>query len=412
MSHNFESGYNQWLADDAQGQVRTRLASSEATSQLGLGHLIHQAPDSASRGAWRGSGFELRSDGWLAVRSGEGMLVSATARPQASSTQMDVAEAVGQLKAAEATAKALSDAASAQSARPLKANAAQTNFINAIDPAKDGVFKGEVGGQPAKKAQPGSRDLAEATERFAKPFIVSEAPGDIGLTSPASSLVFAGQQLHITAQQDAQLAAAHTVSVVAGEGASWFSHSGGIKAIAAAGSNTIQAHTDAMQVLADQSVTVTSSNDEIHILANSQIVLQAGQSSVTLAGGDITFACPGSFSVKGSGNAFVGPASGSASLASLPTGQMKIETSNLIVHYLYHDDEGLQAARYSAKLSDGSTRSGVTDATGKVELQAVPPGNVDIRFEPDARAWKAKDKAVNASYGQSIDAIISKHSAS
>jgi type VI secretion system secreted protein VgrG len=257
-------------------------------ASTGLGHLIHQAPDSATRGAWRGSGFELRSDGWLAVRSGEGLLVSATARPNASSTQMDVAETVGQLKAAEATAKALSDAASAQSAQPLKANTVQTNFINAIDPAKDGHFEGEVGGQPAKKAQPGSRDLSAPTERFAKPFIVSEAPGDIGLTSPASSLVFAGQQLHVTAQQDAHLAATHTVSVVAGEGASWFSHSGGIKAIAAAGSNTIQAHTDAMSVLADQSVTVTSSNDEIHILANSRIVLQAGQSSVTLAGGDIT----------------------------------------------------------------------------------------------------------------------------
>jgi type VI secretion system secreted protein VgrG len=246
-----------------------------------------------------------------------------------------VAETVGQLKAAEATAKALSDAASAQSAQPLKANTAQTNFINAIDPAKDGIFKGEVGGQPAQKAQPGSRDLSDPTERFAKPFIVSEAPGDIGLTSPASSLVFAGQQLHVTAQQDAHLAAAHTISVVAGEGASWFSHSGGIKAIAAAGSNTIQAHTDAMSVLADQSVTVTSSNDEIHILANSRIVLQAGQSSVTLAGGDITFACPGTFSVKGCGNAFVGPGSGTASLEGLPTSLTQVSIPQTPIETVY-----------------------------------------------------------------------------
>ncbi|MDR3566377.1 MAG: DUF2345 domain-containing protein, partial [Negativicutes bacterium] len=380
MSHNFASGYNQWLADDAQGQARTRLASSAAASQLGLGHLIHQAPDSATRGAWRGSGFELRTDGWLAVRAGEGVLISATARPQASSTQMDVAETVGQLRAAEATTKALSDAASAQSAQPLKANAAQSAFIEAIDPQKQGHFEGEVGGQPARKAQPGSRDLNDPTERFAKPFIVSEAPGDIGLSSPASSLVFAGQQLHVTVQQDAQLSAAHTVSVVVGEGASWFSHSGGIKAIAAAGSNTLQAHTDAMQVLADQSVTVTSSNDEIHILANSQIVLQAGQSSVTLDGGDITFACPGSFSVKGAGNAFVGPASDSANLGGLPTGQINLPLQQdygiqLDVGSFFENDPQLQGAHYEV-WTKGETptllESGTLNEIGRSNLVMTP----------------------------------------
>ena len=48
------AGFNQWLTDDAPGQLRTRLATSSATSQLSLGYLIHQAPASAQRGAWRG----------------------------------------------------------------------------------------------------------------------------------------------------------------------------------------------------------------------------------------------------------------------------------------------------------------------------------------------------------------------
>jgi type VI secretion system secreted protein VgrG len=231
------------------------------------------------------------------------------------------------------------------------------------------------------------------------------------LTTPASTLVFAGRHVHATAQGDLQASAAHTLASVVGEGASWFSHAGGIKAVAAAGSNTLQAHTDAMQVLADKSVTVTSSNGEIHILANSKIVLQAGQSAVTLQGGDVTFACPGTFSVKGSGNAFVGAGSSPASLQALPTGQTKLDPSDLVVNHLYHDDEGLQAAKYSAKLADGSIRSGVTDASGKVELKAVPRGNVEIHFEPDARAWETRDKTANDGYGQSIDAIIAKHSA-
>jgi len=66
---------------------------------------------------------------------------------------------------------------------------------------------------------------------------------------------------------------------------------------------------------------VTSSNDEIHILAKEKIVLQAGQSSVTLEGGNITFACPGKFSVKGSGQAFTGPGLSSTDLETLPDGK-------------------------------------------------------------------------------------------
>jgi type VI secretion system secreted protein VgrG len=41
---------------------------------------------------------------------------------------------------------------------------------------------------------------------------------------------------------------------------------------------------------------------------------------VTLDGGDITFACPGTFSVKGSGQAFMGPGSSPAEMEGLPSG--------------------------------------------------------------------------------------------
>jgi type VI secretion system secreted protein VgrG len=70
-SLNFDkSGFNQWQLDDTRGQVRTRLATSSATTQLNLGYLIQQAPSSAHRGGYRGSGFELRTDAWGVVRGG------------------------------------------------------------------------------------------------------------------------------------------------------------------------------------------------------------------------------------------------------------------------------------------------------------------------------------------------------
>jgi len=382
MSHNFEQGHNQWVVDDAPRQLRTRLSTSENASQLALGHLIHQAPESATRGAWRGSGFELRTDGWLAVRAGEGILISATTRQNAQSTQMDVAETVAQLKAAEETAKALSDAAQQQTALPLKANAEQTKFIQSIDPAQDGKYQGSVGGQAAQKAKPGSRDLGDPTERFAQPHILQEGPNDIGHASPASTLLFAGQHLHLTSQEDLHIASGHTFSATVGEGASWFSHSGGIKSIAQAGTHTLQAHTDQMEILAEQSVTITSSNDEIHILAKEKIVLQAGQSSVTLEGSNITFACPGTFSVKGSGNHFLGAGKGSAEMERLPDSQVKLFDEAFILKD-QHTDMPLANVSYRIKHADGTYAYGTTDEFGRTHVAGSQEAE-ELIFEVEA----------------------------
>ena len=104
-SHHLDGGgFNQWVVDDASGQLRMRLHASYAAAEVGLGHLISQAGSSAQRGAWRGTGFEAGTQGWASVRAGRGVLVSTTARAgsygSAQSTQLDAAEAVAQLKGA------------------------------------------------------------------------------------------------------------------------------------------------------------------------------------------------------------------------------------------------------------------------------------------------------------------------
>jgi type VI secretion system secreted protein VgrG len=93
-SNNFDGrGYSQWQIDDTQSQLRMRLASSTSATQLNLGYLIEQAPGSAQRGNYRGSGFELRTDAWAMIRGGDGVLISTTARAGQGcgigSTQMD-----------------------------------------------------------------------------------------------------------------------------------------------------------------------------------------------------------------------------------------------------------------------------------------------------------------------------------
>lgn len=323
---NFDGqGGNQWQLDDTPDQLRIRLASSSANSGLHLGHLVQQEAGSVTRGTARGSGFELRTDAWTVLRGAQGVFLSTTARPAAgtgiTSTQMDAQEAVALLNGARSLNDALAQAAVQQQALVSQpASLAQAELTGALDSHVQGKYDGPVNGQDAAKAQPGNRalDATQPVERFGVPAVVLDAAATMNWATPASTVVTAGQQVQWTTQSDMHIAAGATVSTVAGNAASLFSHSGGVRAIAANGPVSLQAHTDQLEILADKEVVVVSVSDAISIQAKAKIVLQAGQSSVTLEGGDITFACPGKFTVKGGQHVFDSGASGNTALSALP----------------------------------------------------------------------------------------------
>ncbi|NUU01344.1 type VI secretion system Vgr family protein [Herbaspirillum robiniae] len=332
------SGFNQWVVDDSQSQLRMRLASSQAKSQLNLGHLVEQADTGAERGSYRGQGFELRSDAWGVVRGAEGLLISSTARAASGSgvtgTQMDAAEAIAQLKGAQQLAKTVGESAAQQQAlHSADALQAKADFISAIDPADQGKHPASVNGQDALKTDGSSRqtDASQPVEKFAKAAVLMESPSSINWASTASTVLYAGESLQWTSQGDTHWSAGDTISAAAGKAASLYAHDGGIQAYAGNGPVSLQAHTDALEILADQDVIVKSVNDGIEIKASGKIVLQAGQSSVTLEGGNITFACPGTFSVKGATHAFSGGASASPDLLALPDTKYKLYDEAFVV---------------------------------------------------------------------------------
>ncbi|RZA30504.1 MAG: type VI secretion system tip protein VgrG, partial [Lysobacteraceae bacterium] len=341
-TRNFDgSGYNQWQIDDTTGQLRMRLVTSSGATQLNLGYLVHQEPGTSQRGAYRGSGFELRTDAWAVIRGGEGVLLSTRGLPaqgaSVSSTQMDVVEALAQLKSAAELSARLGEAASQQQALFSKdALKAQEAFIEQIDPETKGKYEGSVNGQAAFKAKPGSRELdsSQPVEKFGSPIVLMDSAASINWATPASTVLYAGKHLHWTTQSDVHMTAGHTFSSVSGAATSLFTHSGGIQAIAANGPVSLQAHTDGLEILADKEITVISVNDCIEIMAKEKIVLQAGESSITLEGGDITFACPGTFSVKGGQHVFDKGGRQTANLQNLP-GELSEEAHNWIsLHYL------------------------------------------------------------------------------
>ena len=159
-------GANQWVVDDATGQLRMRLAShSSATghSELTLGHLIQQSArggsGAAQRGQWLGEGFYGHTEGWAVVRAGEGLLLTTSARPargaSVARTQMDASEAVGQLKAAQQLGDVLAQSARQQGAHGLhshESGQAWATHTEAMDPAAQGKHSGAVGGQDARQA--------------------------------------------------------------------------------------------------------------------------------------------------------------------------------------------------------------------------------------------------------------------
>ncbi len=372
---NFDGGgYNQWQLDDTQDQPRMRLTSSSAAAALNLGTLVEQAIGSSTRGAARGSGFELRTDAWGVLRGGQGVLLSTSARAAAgcsvTSTQMDAHEAVSLFKGAHALDDALTQSAEQHQALASKdACAAQTNLAALVDPKDKGKFDGLVNGQVAAKANAGSRevDAAQPVERFGAPVVLFDAAASMNWATPASTVVSAGQHVHWTTQSDVHLAAGTALSTVTGGSASLFTHAGGIQAIAGNGPVSLEAHTDQLEILADKEVVALSVNEVITIQAKTKVVLQAGQSSITLDGGDITFACPGNFTAKGGMHVFDKGGKSTAALTKLPDSRLQLFDLAFILRDK-STGEPVQRQPYRLKRGDGSYECGFTGDCGETHL--------------------------------------------
>lgn len=371
-----DEGANEWVIDDATGQLRMRLASHSAGSpwsELSLGHLIGQGAHSSQRGAWLGSGFYGHTDGWASVRAGQGLLLSTTARAgtygSAQGGQMDVQEAVAQLKGAQQLGRALGQAAQAQGALALtsheaQAQAALQGLLETIDISQ--------GGKHPSEQQGSTREAKEPVAQFAKPVIVFDTPSAAITVSPASIASYSGQDTTLVAQADIHAAAAHTASLVSGETTSFYTHDGELQAIAANGKLSLRAHTDALELLADQDITVISVNDEIHITAKERIEIVGGDSKVVLNGGDIEFATPGSFTVKAASHSWAGAGSGSANLPGLPDG-----AAGEPAHWIaldYRDEttgEGVAGAEYEIHFEGAPMVTGTLTSNGTAHRENV-----------------------------------------
>jgi type VI secretion system secreted protein VgrG len=322
------SGYNQLLFDDTDAQGRIQLKSSHAATELNLGHLIHGADN--YRGSFRGSGAELRTDAYGAVRAGAGLLITsykinhnAGARDAAG----DNAPAIAMLKQAAKLGEAFSGAAVTHQSVALAAHAGATKANASVLDEKAAPLKSLL---TAVSGMVSSEALPKAKEDAGKK-VTTPADGKLPHASDAIIAIAAKSGLGVNAGQSLQLANGETVTMMSGQDSQFITggqmrvHSGqaigvlggamkpgesniGLQMIAAKDAIDIQAQSDTIKVQARDEINVISANAHINWAAAKSISLStAGGANIIIEGGNITVQCPGKLLIHAGKKSFVGP---------------------------------------------------------------------------------------------------------
>ncbi len=375
------SGYNQMVMDDATGQNRVQLMSSSASSLLHLGYLIDQQGN--SRGAYLGSGFDLRTDAYGAVRAGQGLYV--TTYPKSENSQpLDVREAQQQLVNAESLVEAMSQASRTHRAESLEEGYdALKTFTDATQSSVQG-------------SQSGGRTAGSGTgsvNAFKTPVMLAASPSGIALSTQGSVHVSSDQQTNLVSGRSTFIASGKSLVASVAEKISLFAQNAGMKLFAAKGKVEIQAHSDNIEVTAQKTVKVLSATGNIEVAAQQEILLTSGGAYIRLKDGNIEIHAPGKIDLKGGQHAFSGPTRIDYPLSPAPTSR-----SAAALQYHYHDDTPVQGAKFTIHYDSGATFSGTVDNKGMADLTGAPQGPGRIELGEDSRAYEIKATEKNAGY--------------
>ncbi len=178
------NGYNQLVMDDSTGQNRTQLFSSSANSQLHLGYLVSQTDN--ARGSYLGSGFDLKSDAYGAVRAAQGLFVST--HPASSAQPLEVGNASSQLVNSESVLEAMSQASQTHQAESLG------DGHDALKAFTDAMQNSVPGSSSGGKTAGGGTGSANA---FKQPVMLFASPSGIAMSTQQSVHVSSDRQTNL-----------------------------------------------------------------------------------------------------------------------------------------------------------------------------------------------------------------------
>ncbi|WP_280512632.1 DUF2345 domain-containing protein [Chromohalobacter israelensis] len=316
------SKYNELVFDDATDQERVRLNSEAEKSQLNLGYLIHQTGN--TRGAFRGTGFELRTDAYGAIRANQGLYLTSWGQLGASGDQLDLTPAKQQLDSAYQLSDSLSQSAADHNADALDA---REHLKQAGEDADDRYGNSEqLAGSSGQTDQSNARGATDSggrgeAARMKAPWLHMASPAGITLSTPESTHLAQGRSLSVSSGEGVNVATGKSLVASISETLSLFVQKAGIKLFAARGKVEVQAQSDNLEATARQNLNVTSTDEKVDLSAAEEILLVSGGAYVRIKGGNIELHAPGKVTVNGATKSFGGPASLDSEVPELPEGE-------------------------------------------------------------------------------------------
>lgn len=334
------AGLNKLRMEDKRGEEHVKLSTEYGgKTQLNLGHNVN-----ASK-VLRGEGAELRTNDWVSVRGGKGILLTADAQPDVGSKMLEMDRAVEQLEQALTLARSLQTAAKGAQAT-----------VSDIDSQKK---------------------LNNSLKYLKMPGMLASAPAGIGILSPESvRLASGGESIGLMSGKNTDISTGQSFTVAASESVSLFAQAAGMKMYAGAGKVDIQAQADAMNISALQGITVASGQGSVKVNASKELILSCGGAYIKLSGGNIELGCPGNILLKAANVNQTGPASLDTPPVTFPKGYGGT--------FIVTDPESGDIkpfTSYKVTSPDGEIFEGVSDSSGKTApLYTSMPGNVNIEF--------------------------------
>ena len=387
-------GYSQLVFDDTDNQLGVRLQTTQAATQLNLGHLIHQADN--YRGSLRGTGYELRTDAYGSIRAAQGLMLTTYGICQAEPSGDDAA-GMALSKQAANLIKTFSQAAGTHQTVKLAGNEGTTAANQSVRddqaapmPALVKSVSGMVDGKDLDQARADAADKNTATNQklphLADPMIAAAAKAGLGFTAGQSLHWANGEAIHWASGSDTNLAVGnqlrvHTgqaIGVLAGAIQPGSGAAGtGLTMIAAEGKIDVQAQADTLAVQARDEVNVQSANAHIDWAAAKAIKLKvAGGAAIDISGGNITVKAPGTITVHASQRSFSGPTRTSYTMPVLPDGKLYRGS------FVARDEttgEILPGVAYTILRPDGTSIPGITDDHGRSNTIYTPQAE-DLKF--------------------------------
>ncbi|MBB3016419.1 type VI secretion system Vgr family protein [Cupriavidus alkaliphilus] len=308
-------GCNQLVFDDTDDQLRAQLATTEQATQLNLGHAIHQQDN--RRGSFRGQGFELRTDGHVAVRGQAGLLLT-TYRDAVSGSVLptgDNAAGIALLRQAGDLVRTLSDGATIHQTQALSTSKDDEAPLAKQAKAAAGMVDGQSLEVAEGDAASGSTSTPGKVPHQSEPMVhlngraglAVVAGQDLQLANGESVVLASGQDNNVAVAGQGRIHAGQAIGIAAGLSAPGEGNVG-LQLTAGQDDIDLQAQHDLLKLAAREDLTIVSANMNVDFAAARRIrIATAGGAAITIEGGNITFECPGPITYKAAQRKFDGP---------------------------------------------------------------------------------------------------------